>query len=164
MLAAQLCPTLCDPMTAAPPGSTVHEIFQARILEWVAISFSRGSSWPRDQPLVSCTAGRFFTDWATREANATYKVCHDISPALSDLVHSVWYSLGPSVLLQMALFHSFNGWVIFYYLYVPHLYPFLCRWTFRLLIYLGYCKWCCNESQGAYILSDHAFLWVYAQE
>ena len=40
----QLCPTLCDPMDCSPPGSSVHGIFQARILEWVAISFSRGSS------------------------------------------------------------------------------------------------------------------------
>ena len=67
MLVAQSCPTLCDPMDCSPPGSSLHEIFQARILKWVAISFSRGSSQPRDQTWVSCTAGRFFTDWATRE-------------------------------------------------------------------------------------------------
>ena len=54
-------------MDYSPPGSPVHEIFQAKILEWVAISFARGSSQPRDQTRVSCTAGRFFTDWATRE-------------------------------------------------------------------------------------------------
>ena len=46
---AQSCPTLCDPMDDSLPGSTVHGIFQARILEWAAISFSRGSSQPRDQ-------------------------------------------------------------------------------------------------------------------
>ena len=68
VLVAQSCPTLCDPMDCSPPGSCVHEIFQARILEWVAISFSRGSSQSRDRTQVSCTAGRFFTDWATREA------------------------------------------------------------------------------------------------
>ena len=50
------------------PGSCVHGILQARILEWVAIPFSRGSSWPRDQTWVSSIAGRFFTIWATREA------------------------------------------------------------------------------------------------
>ena len=50
-----------------PPGSSVHEILQERILEWVAISFSRGSSRPRDQTWVSCIAGRFFTVWATKE-------------------------------------------------------------------------------------------------
>ena len=57
----------CDPMDYSPPGSSVHGIFQARILEWVAIPFSRGSSWPRDRTRVSCNAGRLFTDWATRE-------------------------------------------------------------------------------------------------
>ena len=56
-------PTLCDPM-----DYTVHRILQARILEWVALPFSRGSSQPRDQTQVSHIAGRFFTNWATREA------------------------------------------------------------------------------------------------
>ena len=65
---AQLCPTLCDPMDCSPPGSSIHGIFQARILEWVAISFSRGSSRPRDQTQVSCIAGRRFNLQATREA------------------------------------------------------------------------------------------------
>ena len=64
----QSCPTFCDPMDCSLPGSSVHGIFQARVLEWVAISFSRGSSWPRDRTLVSCIACRCFTVWATREA------------------------------------------------------------------------------------------------
>ena len=59
------CQTLCNPMGCSLSGSSVHGIFQARILEWVAISFSRGSSWPRDQTWVSCTVGRFFPAWAT---------------------------------------------------------------------------------------------------
>ena len=62
VLVAQSCPTLCIPMDCSSPGSSVHEIFQAMILEWVAVSFSRGSSQPRDRTQVSCTAGRFFTD------------------------------------------------------------------------------------------------------
>ena len=62
---AQSCPTLCDPMDSSPPGSSVHGILQARILEWIANSFSRGSSQLRDRALVSCIAGRFFTVWAT---------------------------------------------------------------------------------------------------
>ena len=57
-------------MDCSLPGFSVHGVFQARILEWVAIPFSRGSSWPRDQTQVSCTAGRLFTDWATREARS----------------------------------------------------------------------------------------------
>ena len=52
----QLCLTFCDPMDCSLPGSSIHGIFQARILEWFAISFSRGSSWPRDWTQVSCTA------------------------------------------------------------------------------------------------------------
>ena len=62
---AQSCMTLCDPMDCSPPGSSVHGILQARILEWVAISFSRGSSLTRDRTQVSRVAGRLFTVWAT---------------------------------------------------------------------------------------------------
>ena len=57
---AQSCPTLCDPVDCRPPGSCVHGISQARILEQVAISFSRGSSQPRDRTWVSHFAGRHF--------------------------------------------------------------------------------------------------------
>ena len=60
----QSCLTLCDPMDCSPPGSSVHGILQARILEWVAMPYSTGSSRPRDWSrvsCVSCTAGRFFT-------------------------------------------------------------------------------------------------------
>ena len=64
----QLCPTLCNPLDCSPPGSSVHEILQARILEWGAIPFSTGSSQPRDQTWVSHFAVRFFTIWATWEA------------------------------------------------------------------------------------------------
>ena len=62
------CLILCDPKDCSPTGSSVHGLLQARILEWAAIPFSRGSSWPRDQSLVSCIGGRFFTVWATRDA------------------------------------------------------------------------------------------------
>ena len=58
---AQSCPTLGDSMDCSLPGSSIHGIFQARILEWVAISFSSGSSQPRDQTLVSLISGRCFT-------------------------------------------------------------------------------------------------------
>ena len=58
---AQSCLTLCDPMDCSLPGSSVCGIFQAIVLEWIAISFSRGSSRPRDQTRVSCIAGRCFT-------------------------------------------------------------------------------------------------------
>ena len=55
-------------MDCSLPGFSVHGILQARIVEWVATSFSRGSSWPRNQTQVSCIAGMFFTNWALREA------------------------------------------------------------------------------------------------
>ena len=60
--------TLCDPMDYSPPGSSVHGILQARLLELVAIPFSRGPSWLRKRTWVSCTADRFFTEGARREA------------------------------------------------------------------------------------------------
>ena len=68
-LVVQSYPTLCDCMDCSPPGSSLHGILQARILEWVAFSFSRGFSQPRDQTWVSRIAARFFTIWATSEAN-----------------------------------------------------------------------------------------------
>ena len=70
---AQSCLTLCDSMDCSPPGSSVHGILQARILEWVAISFSRGSSRPRDWTQVSHIAGIRFNLRATREALDTGK-------------------------------------------------------------------------------------------
>ena len=63
MKVSQSYPTLCDPM-----DYTVHGILQAKLLEWVAFPFSRGSPNQGDQTQVSCIAGRFFTSWATREA------------------------------------------------------------------------------------------------
>ena len=64
---AQSCPTLCDPMDCSQPGSSVHGIFQAIVLEWIAISFSSGSSWPRDRTRVSRIVDRRITVWAARE-------------------------------------------------------------------------------------------------
>ena len=72
VLVAQTCLALCDPMDCSPPSSSVRGILQARILEWVAIPSSRGSSWPGDQTQVSCLAGIFFTLWATKEAQSLH--------------------------------------------------------------------------------------------
>ena len=86
MLSYAVLSDSCKPMDCSPPGSSVNGIFQARILEWVAISFSRESSWPRDQThvsCVSCIAGRFFTLWQadeTQRHTANY----------SDLEHFRW--------------------------------------------------------------------------
>ena len=69
VLVFQSCLILCDPMDWSLPGSFIHGILQARILEWVPISSSKGYSWPSNQTWVSCIAGRFFTPWVTREAH-----------------------------------------------------------------------------------------------
>ena len=69
---SQLCPTLCDPMDCSLPGSSVRGIILARVLEWVAISSTRGSSWPRIKPLFPASpalAGKFFTNSITWEAD-----------------------------------------------------------------------------------------------
>ena len=77
---AQSCLTLWDPMDHSLPGSSVHGIFQARVLEWVGISFSRVSSWPRDQ---TCIVGRRFTVWATREV-------YSVMPLLLKIWNAFW--------------------------------------------------------------------------
>ena len=71
LLCVQSCLILCDPMDSSLPGSSVYEIFQARILEQVAISYSRGSSWPRDRTIIShssCIGRQILYHWATWEA------------------------------------------------------------------------------------------------
>ena len=67
-LMTQLCLNFCDPMDCSLPGFSVYGILQARVLEWVAISLSRGSSRLKNWTPVSCIAGRVFTLWASREA------------------------------------------------------------------------------------------------
>ena len=72
VLVTQSCPNLCDPMDCIPPGSSVHGILQARTLEWVAVPFSRGPSWPRNRSTSLMSpglAGRFFTTSITWEAH-----------------------------------------------------------------------------------------------
>jgi len=75
---AQSCPTLCNPMDRSLPGSSVHGIFRGIVLEWIAISFSRGSSWPRDRTQVSRIVDRCFTVWATREVTELSHLQTDI--------------------------------------------------------------------------------------
>ena len=65
VLVTGLCSTLCDPTNCSLPRFSGHGILQVRMLEWIAIPFSRGSSWPKGWTLVSCITGRFFTIWAT---------------------------------------------------------------------------------------------------
>ena len=90
---AQSCPTLCNPMGCSPPGSSVHWIFQARVLEWVAISFSRGSSWLRDWTRVSCIVSRRFTVWATRAKTWEQPTCSLTDEWMKNMCliyHTMW--------------------------------------------------------------------------
>ena len=75
----QLYLTPCEPIDCSLPGSSVHGIVQARVLEWVAISFSRGSSWPRDWTWVSRIVDRCFTIWATRKVSLYRSWVHKYS-------------------------------------------------------------------------------------
>ena len=92
---AQSCPTHCDSMNYSPPGFAVHGLLQARILKWIAISSSRGSSWPQDWALISCIscfAGGLFTTNATWEA-----------PLLGGGVVNSVFTLDPSPILGPAI-------------------------------------------------------------
>ena len=94
---AQSCPALCDPMNCSPPGSPVHAISQARILEWVAIFFSRGSPWPRDWTHVSCIAGWYFTTELSGKSNDTEGIAmveelENHAPAWWEFWKNIFYS------------------------------------------------------------------------
>ena len=89
VLVTQSCLTLWNPMDCSLPGSSVHGILQARIQEWVAISYSRGSSWPRDLTHFFCTAGRFFTVWATREVNTVMVVYKSLLSQVEKFLNNI---------------------------------------------------------------------------
>ena len=74
VLVAQSCLTFWDPTDCSPPGSSIHGSLQSRILQWMAIPFSRRSSWPRAQTQISCIAGRFFTTWAIRKSMLLFQL------------------------------------------------------------------------------------------
>ena len=100
VLVTQSCLTVCNPTDCSSPGSSVHGILQARILEWVAMPFSRGSSQPMDQTWVSCSAGGFFTIWATREdhnfiSSRSRPYSHSLSLSPCDLDWSVKSTKNP---------------------------------------------------------------------
>ena len=100
---AQLCPTIWDPMDCNPSASSVHGIFQARILEWVAISYSRGSSWPRDWTWVSsvsCIGRWILYDWATWEALAQWRVVTNLQSAKKHSVCRI------SLVVQLLRLHT----------------------------------------------------------
>ena len=84
----------------SPPGSSVYGIFQARILEWVAISFSRRFSQPRDRTLVSYTAGRLFTNWAMREAPCLLRAYQILYTHTHTHTHMFCLIFGASLIAQ----------------------------------------------------------------
>ena len=91
-LVAQLCLTLCKTMDYSLTGCSVLGVLQARILEWVAIPFSRKSSWLRDRTWVFCIAGRFFTSWATKEARFYQQQMKDLG-IMSNIRNEGWSRL-----------------------------------------------------------------------
>ena len=91
----QLCLTFCNPMDRSLPGTSVHGILQARILAWVAIPFSRGSSWPRDWSQVSDIVSRLSTLWAPREGHALAPQC--LTLGQEDLLEE-WVATHSSIL------------------------------------------------------------------
>ena len=115
MKVIQSCPTLCDPMDCSLPASSVHEILQARILEWVAIPFSKGSSWSKDWTWVSCIAGRFFTIWATKEPSHRF-----IGSDLSDNLPFPGQTYSP----ELCIGYGLEWW---------HVWGRSCFWAFHFL-------------------------------
>ena len=118
---AQSYPTLCDPMDCSLPGSSVHGIFQARKLEWVAISFSRGSSQPRYWTQVSCIVGRCFyhlSHQGSPPSWSPYLVFHRQHPS----PHQVQMLFSSIFFLCFIFIHALNK-----YLKSAHNVPNWCR-------------------------------------
>ena len=114
--ACVLCPTLCNPMHYMPPGSSVHRIFQARILQWVAISSSRGSSPPRDQThvsWVSCTGRQTLYYWVTWEVYVKARYGPNKCPLITDCLpwpNAISQRKGQSVPgFSVSAHHEING-------------------------------------------------------
>ena len=118
----QLCLILWDPMDCSPPGSSVHGILLARILELLPLPFSRGSSHPRDQTQDSCTAGRFFTNCLTREA---------CSVQFSAVAHDVRFFATPGIAAHQASLSIINSWSLLKLMCIKSVMPsshlILCR-------------------------------------
>ena len=109
VLVAQLCPTFFDRMDSSLPGSSVHGILQAKILERVANLFSKGSFQPRDQIPVSCITGGFFTISVTREA-------HSWNKGLKQFILG-WLKRLASLPHCSEANHQYYGWFLFSYLF-----------------------------------------------
>ena len=102
---AQLCPTLHDPV-----DYTVHGILQARILEWVAYPFSRGSSQPRNWIRVSCIAGQFFTNWVIRKPFSLHSTWYYLGFSSVQSLSRVWLFATPWTTAHQASLSITNSW------------------------------------------------------
>ena len=114
VLVAQSCLSLGDPMECSLLGPSVRGILQARIPEWIALPFCRGSSQPRDRTWVSCTAGRFFTIWTTQGPRGQYqkKLAKELKTVVSGSWNLVWgrgYSIWSLVIMKPSRYNLPNG-------------------------------------------------------
>ena len=122
---AQSCPTLCYPMDCSPPGSSVHRIFRARVLEWVAISFSRASSPSRNQTRLSSIVSRCFTVWASGKSivNIMSLICwvkHILRRPVG-VVIAIIYSRSSNNTLYKMMEHSFMLYFLCILYFLQHI-------------------------------------------
>ena len=132
-------------MDCSLPGFSVHGILQARILQWVAISFSRGSSWPRNRTQISCIASRFFTNWATREASWGYRIRYIgkrsynfLGKRSSNFVGKHLKKHANFMIFPLQVWITFHGIAVWLYFYLGN---------FKLLWYYYY-YYCYFQSQS----------------
>ena len=134
-LVTQSCLTLCNPMNCSLPSSSVHGTYQVRILEWVAMPSSRGSSRPRNGTGVSWIAGGFFTSWATREAQFSlyYNL---VPPALARIFKAAVYQH----VVQDIKYSALESWVFFPFIspvVIPHFIMWIkLAWIFAIHLYI----------------------------
>ena len=102
-LVTELCPTLCKPMDWSPPGAPAHGISQARILEWVATSLSRGSSWPRNQTWASCFGRQILYHWGSHEIKRCLLLGRKVMSNLDSILKSRDITLSTNVHLLKAM-------------------------------------------------------------
>ena len=130
MLVAEACPTLCKPIDCRLPDSSVHGIFQARILEWVAIPFSRGSSRPRDQTQVSCISRQILYHVNSSPKSHQFQFSHSVisnsaSPRTAALQASLSITNSQSLLklLSIELVMPSNHLTLCCSLLLPSIFP-----------------------------------------
>ena len=136
------------PWTCRPPGSSVHRILQARILEWVAIPFSRGSSWPRGWIWVSCITGRFFTIWATKKGQSKisdkllpFWYTHLYSHTLFISAVSPYVSFPSAVLTSLSFTYSWH-WTLSFFLPMYYVTSAAASLSdVKYLLHIGVSKW-----------------------